>query len=293
MKRERLDSLNYLDEDGDVRPISDCVLDDGPLPYNSFICAGIDYAKQHKGVALYQSDVLDVVSEIPEASAAESEHTAERLGDVWLPRSIEDHQQNIYRRDLAREAFRDINLTAYEELGGGLISHRPPEGLQVEQAFDAILRHYQPWQRDVRIGVESLGILEMTPAMIDEMNKSDRQTYARHFEGYMDRLSTNHRLIAAAEGKVEYYPLLEKTYGTIPTPGELIEYSLHTLEPLYLALRNTGLPQKAFSITHQEKMSGYERAQQLKRDKHRHGEMQLVFKKMKNGEIKPCVRREK
>ncbi|MFI5212720.1 MAG: hypothetical protein ACHQTE_02040 [Candidatus Saccharimonadales bacterium] len=228
------------------------------------------------GEVLPKDDYADS-SDTVEIAAADAERRT-----VRRPQTVEFWAKTVQKRDIARAALRDqLSLgptTAYEELGGGLRQANVEQELSREQPFDEVLRAYKPWMRDINLAVEKYGVLELTLDGIDAMTKDNRKILAIHFDEYMDRLRTSHRLIYAADGDVRHYDLLAKHYNkdNTRTREEMIRYA-HVLESLNVALQSTGIPHKLHSIAHTIEPNAAKRSLRHKSDDQRHGDMQVVF----------------
>lgn len=201
------------------------------------------------------------------------------------PQTVEERQawlaQNLAQR--AIEEALDDRASPYLELGG----HHGSELIDdvTPRLFDELIATFEPWMRDIRLAVDRYGAHELTPDRIRSMTKADQRILALHFDGFLERLKVAHRLISAADGHVDYYPLLEQWYGKDRDQEGMIAY-ITTLEKLAEALHAAGVAQLlhhiAFDVSHDQK----KREAARRRDDMKHGHPQVYF-----DETKPRIER--
>ena len=187
------------------------------------------------------------------------------------PLTLEQRQAQLARR-VGQQAIDMVLDRPYHDLGG----HAPGTFDELaDNPFESVMEKSKPWMRDIKIAIDRYGAAELTVTAIESMTKSDRKTLALHFDGFMRRLSAAHRLIAAADGDVAAYPLLERRYGR-RSHEEMINY-LPALEELHDALQHSGVPQELHGIAHRVSPDPNRREEMRRRDDRAHGTPQVYF----------------
>lgn len=102
-------------------------------------------------------------------------------------------------------------ISAWEDIGYKRPEERRrPQGMPLGES----LASYQPWHRDLRIGVEQFGLTELTDASLEKhLTKSQQHSYLLQLYGYRERIKTQRRLIYEAEGSTRANPDLKDIYG--------------------------------------------------------------------------------
>ena len=195
----------------------------------------------------------------------------QRIHEHRHPLTIEQRQERIARRcgqeaiDLALDRpYHDLGghaSDAFEELAG--------------DPFEALVEKAEPWMRDIRLVVDRYGVPELTVPEIGAMTKPDQKALALHFDGFMVRLKAAHRLIAAADGDVTAYAVLERRYGK-RTREEMIAY-LPILEELHEALHERGIAQELRRVAYEVAPDSNKREEMRRRDDRLHGYPQVFF----------------
>lgn len=152
--------------------------------------------------------------------SSEAMITTDRAPSLEKPISAVSYPLTVLDRKAALTASTGVSMgrsvvaaermTPYEELGG----HRYPQEAR-DGGLNEVLRRYQPWMRDVAVGIERYGLLDMNPGDVDRMTVADRELLALYVDGFMSGLTTVKRLIAG--------------YAELPTDHEFIvsKYNPH------------------------------------------------------------------
>lgn len=184
-----------------------------------------------------------------------------------------EQRQALQQQRLGQRALDAVLLDRpYQELGGhkaGAFDN------QVDDPFESLIDGCEYWMRDVRLAVDRYGVPELTTVGIHAMTKVDQKVLALHFDGFMARLRAAYRLIAAADGEVRAYPLLEQRYGQ-RSHDEMIAY-LAVLKELNIALHANGVAQALHAVAHRASPDRDKREKMRKRDDENHGHVQVFF----------------
>lgn len=142
----------------------------------------------------------------------------------YQPLSIESVQQeqSLLRSARQEEDRPEDRISAWEDIGYS----NPETRVESEGApLESSIASYQPWHRDVRIGVEQFGITKLTNTLFKKhFNESQQHAYLLQLYSYRERIKTNRRLILEAEGSIIANPELKSTYGE-HSPETFLRYA--------------------------------------------------------------------
>jgi hypothetical protein len=188
------------------------------------------------------------------------------------PLTVEQRQVLLQQR-LGQQALDAVLLDRpYQELGG----HKPGAfDDQPSDPFESVIDGCEYWMRDVRLAIDRYGAPELTVEGIQAMTKADRRVLSLHFDGFMVRLKTAYRLIAAANGDVGAHSVLEHRYGP-RSHDEMIAY-LGVLENLNSALHANGVAQALHVAAYRVSSNKDMREKIRKADDESHGHVQVFF----------------
>lgn len=232
--------------------------------------------------------LFDVTLEDPRGESDVEVH----LEVTSYPLSIEKYKALLQGRDLGRRALiDDREPSAHEDLGGGIYgAHLEQEFLENLHPLDSLVRSYQGWEADIRVAIEQFGMAELTITDLDHMTKADKELLAKHFDGFYNIVKAHFKLIYAAEGKVEYYPVLGDLYGKDRTDAELIEYANRLVE-LNKIIHDSKVAHELLKLARQLEPNQTARREKYRKNKIQHGECRVAFETTRSGTRKPVARR--
>lgn len=187
------------------------------------------------------------------------------------PLTIDERRERLSRR-CGQQAIDLVLDRPYHDLGG-----HASDAFEdfVADPFESLVEKCEPWMRDIRLAIDRYGAPELTVQEISTMTKPDQKTLALHFDGFMVRLKAAHRLIAAADGDVTAYPVLERRYGG-RSREEMIAY-LPILEELHDTLQERGIAQTLLRIARDVAPDPGKREEMRRRDDRLRGYPQVFF----------------
>lgn len=207
--------------------------------------------------------------------------------ELQYSRTVLEWQHELLGRDKDREAHTEREDTPHEEYGGGLRAKLHELVVPTEHPLEAILRGYKPYQWEVAMAINQFSIAELTPPLIDDMPKRDKNLFACHFEQFLEVLKSRPRILDSFEGEIHSHPTLYRQYGDT-SPSELIEYA-ETLRSLRLYLRSSGIAERLLQVAHDLKGTTKSRELYVKNDRRNNGPIHVVFKETQLGQRQPRV----
>ncbi len=125
--------------------------------------------------------------------------------------------------ELKQSREREDRDDPYGDLGGGLrTSLRNEYGRRY--GFIDPIEAYQDWHTETQQAVEQLRLYDMTTADIAAMTKHDRRIFSLHAFSFDESLKSTAHLIDVYQGEVLSGSPLERRFGRLRTPSELISY---------------------------------------------------------------------
>lgn len=140
------------------------------------------------------------------------------------PRQVEDWVSVLDTEPKGEERYE-----AYRELGGQQLGQTPEQEIALR---------YQPWMRDVTVGVEQLGIFEMTKGAYASLPEDDKRVYQLNVNDFTRRLFSNARTLGV-RGQ-EFSDDVVQVYGK-RSHEDFIEYT-HTLHLLAQYVHDKDIP---------------------------------------------------
>ena len=182
-------------------------------------------------------DTGEIILPVPEAPARTANKTSV-IGTESVRKLVEVENSSLMRAPRPVKDWvgaidtipdSDERYDAYHELGGQYVSQAPEQEIALR---------YQPWMRDVTVGVEQLGIFEMTKGAYTSLPEHDKRVYQLNVNDFTRRLFSNARTLGVRGQELSDDVL--QAYGK-RSHQDFIEYT-HTLHLLAQYMHEKDIP---------------------------------------------------
>lgn len=199
------------------------------------------------------------------------------------PETLEVRKASALKREMARQAILSElatrEHTAYEDINPST-RHLP-----TVTPHDVIVLGYEPWQQEVRTGIEQLGLLSLTSEMVKVMTNEDRRRLGKHAEQFLLLLVHRPRIIKTFGGDTTSHATFHGTYGA-RTRVEMLEYADRLIVLKDELLRSPAIHGLLYAAKESQSNAAIRKASVMK-DKDSNRYLQVYFDESPQGTIKP------
>lgn len=207
-----------------------------------------------------------------------------------LPSGAQVYKEEVLRRDLTRASVHAIlqerAMTPYEDINPSIRHIEVTLALPHEKPLDSVMRHFEPWQKEIVIAVDRLAVLDLTPDLVGLMTVRERGRLGRRLEQLMIQMRSRPKLIRTMHGDMTHASFYGD-YGSVE-PDAMMEYASN-LAMFRDALLNFRAVQLLLSEAAILQPNPHRRKEAARLDKEKNGELQVYFELNRQGDKQPYV----